>query len=500
MHSFRRALDHTSAYFFMPPPGTGPERPASRRIAPLGVRVARPEQELRAGAAAALRVLDDITLTCRRAALSACWGRRAPASPRCSASWPGWTPPSAGAVTLYTGDGPVAGPRLGRVGYMPQRDLLLPWRTALGNAVAGLEVRGVPARRRRGRRRWRLFAEFGLAGFAGSYPACAVGRDAPARVVRPLGPRRRAACMLLDEPFGALDALTRAAMQEWLLARLGPAARDHHPGHARCGRGGAAGRPGLRADARARRASRPRPDVALPRPRTLDSVAGPAFAAAKPRLLGSAARRRAACPGASAGRAGAMQSRPGAACAMPCRPPLALAGLLLALGGLCRPGRRARGASCPRPRAVGEVLLLDAADLVRQRLGDAGRDGCSASRRRMAGGPGLRHDHRPQRAPAPGASTRCWSPRRRCRASPTRRCWCIWFGFEILPKVLVVLVYCFFPIVVAGAGRLPRHRPGTGPPVPHLRGQRAGRSSPRCASPTRCPPSSPASASPSPTA
>ncbi len=131
----------------------------------------------------------------------------------------GLEPPSGGVVAL-AGD-PTA-KRLGRVAYMPQRDLLLPWRTALGNAAAGLEARGVPRRTARERAR-ALFADFGLAGFERAYPATLSG-----------GMRQRVAfarsalaaddLLLLDEPFGALDALTRASLQRWLLlvwGRLG---------------------------------------------------------------------------------------------------------------------------------------------------------------------------------------------------------------------------------------------------------------------------------------
>jgi len=120
--------------------------------------------------------------------------------------------PEAGEVRL---DGQVANDRLGRFGYMPQRDLLLPWRTVLGNVVAPLELRRVP-RAEAVRRARELFPLFGLEGFAGVYPAALSG-----------GMRQRAALLrtiltdsgtlLLDEPFGALDALTRREMQDWLL-------------------------------------------------------------------------------------------------------------------------------------------------------------------------------------------------------------------------------------------------------------------------------------------
>ncbi|HEX9035632.1 MAG TPA: ABC transporter ATP-binding protein [Ktedonobacterales bacterium] len=104
--------------------------------------------------------------------------------------------------------------RLGEVSYMPQRDLLLPWRDALGNATAGVRAQGV-ARPEAERRARELFAAFGLNGFERAYPSELSGgmrqRVAFARtalVTRDL--------MLLDEPFGALDALTRAELRRWL--------------------------------------------------------------------------------------------------------------------------------------------------------------------------------------------------------------------------------------------------------------------------------------------
>lgn len=105
--------------------------------------------------------------------------------------------------------------RLGKFAYMPQRDVLLPWRTILENATLGLEVAGVSRGEAR-ERAYDLLPRFGLEGFGNHYPSALSG-----------GMRQRAAflrtvlvdqpVLLLDEPFGALDALTRRAMQDWLL-------------------------------------------------------------------------------------------------------------------------------------------------------------------------------------------------------------------------------------------------------------------------------------------
>ena len=119
--------------------------------------------------------------------------------------------PDAGRVLV---DGAVATGRTDAFAYMPQQDLLFPWRTVLDNTTLGLEVAGV--RRRAARERARpLFAEFGLGGFESARPGELSG-----------GMRQRAALLrtvvqdrpvlLLDEPFGALDALTRTEMQVWL--------------------------------------------------------------------------------------------------------------------------------------------------------------------------------------------------------------------------------------------------------------------------------------------
>jgi ABC-type nitrate/sulfonate/bicarbonate transport system ATPase subunit len=108
--------------------------------------------------------------------------------------------------------------RLQRCAYMPQRDLLLPWLSAIDNAALALRNRGV--RRGRARREaGELFERFGLGGFEQAVPAELSG-----------GMRQRVAflrtliagkpVLALDEPFASLDAITRAEMQQWLAAAL----------------------------------------------------------------------------------------------------------------------------------------------------------------------------------------------------------------------------------------------------------------------------------------
>jgi NitT/TauT family transport system ATP-binding protein len=102
--------------------------------------------------------------------------------------------------------------------YMAQRDLLLPWRDALGNAALALECQGVRAREAR-RRAAPLFERFGLAEFERAYPrSLSGGMRQRVAFLRTLLPGRPV--LLLDEPFGALDSITRASMQQWLADAL----------------------------------------------------------------------------------------------------------------------------------------------------------------------------------------------------------------------------------------------------------------------------------------
>ncbi|MDQ0157481.1 ABC transporter ATP-binding protein [Robertmurraya andreesenii] len=104
---------------------------------------------------------------------------------------------------------------LGDVGYMPQQDLLLPWRTVLENIMLPVEIQKNSHLTREEVRKW--LERAGLAGYEQAYPNQLSG-----------GMRQRVSflramitgkdLLLLDEPFGALDSFTKKEMQTWLLS------------------------------------------------------------------------------------------------------------------------------------------------------------------------------------------------------------------------------------------------------------------------------------------
>jgi NitT/TauT family transport system ATP-binding protein len=120
--------------------------------------------------------------------------------------------------TIEVGGAADAEGRLARGAFMPQRDLLLPWMSALDNAALALRNRGLKRAAAR-REAAALFERFGLGGFERSAPRELSG-----------GMRQRVAflrtlvsgkpLLALDEPFASLDALTRGEMQRWLAGAL----------------------------------------------------------------------------------------------------------------------------------------------------------------------------------------------------------------------------------------------------------------------------------------
>lgn len=123
----------------------------------------------------------------------------------------GLMPPDQGQILI---DGEDWTGKTGRVSYMQQKDLLLPSRTILDNVAIPLILKGTPKKQARNIARQHL-EEFGLSDFTGYYPRQLSG-----------GMRQRAALLrtylfasdilLLDEPFAALDAITRRRMHLWL--------------------------------------------------------------------------------------------------------------------------------------------------------------------------------------------------------------------------------------------------------------------------------------------
>ena len=115
---------------------------------------------------------------------------------------------------IYLNGTEISG-KTGMVGYMLQKDLLLPWRKVIYNVILGLEL-SVNDRKKNIETAQELLPTFGLESFENAYPALLSG-----------GMKQRAALlrtyllgrevMLLDEPFGALDAITRRELQDWLL-------------------------------------------------------------------------------------------------------------------------------------------------------------------------------------------------------------------------------------------------------------------------------------------
>ncbi len=124
--------------------------------------------------------------------------------------------PDRGSISV--GGESAAEARLARCAYMPQTDCLLPWYSALDNASLALRNNGASRADAR-RQAAGLFSRFGLEGFEDSSPdELSGGMRQRVAFLRTLLSEK--GVLLLDEPFAALDAITRAELQEWLRPTL----------------------------------------------------------------------------------------------------------------------------------------------------------------------------------------------------------------------------------------------------------------------------------------
>ena len=167
------------------------------------------------GKDSAVRVLDNVSFSVPAGEVVAIIGPSGCGKSTLLNMMAGLFAPDAGEILI---DGTPSVALLGQIGYMQQNDLLLPWRTALENARLGLEIQGVA--RIKADDVVRSFAtQFGLADALTRRPYELSG-----------GMRQRVALLramlvakgvlLLDEPFCALDAITRRKLQSWLMGML----------------------------------------------------------------------------------------------------------------------------------------------------------------------------------------------------------------------------------------------------------------------------------------
>jgi ABC-type nitrate/sulfonate/bicarbonate transport system ATPase subunit len=188
------------------------------KIVPVAVQVQHLSKSFPVEGGTPIRALSDLTLDVKAGSFVSILGPSGSGKSTVLGILAGLDKPDSGQVSL-TEPGTqqqTSEQRRPAIGYMPQHDLLLPWRSALDNASVGLEVAGVPRIEAR-KRVLPLFNEFGLGGFTASYPnELSGGMRQRVSFLRSAVLER--GLMLLDEPFGALDALTRASMHEWLLA------------------------------------------------------------------------------------------------------------------------------------------------------------------------------------------------------------------------------------------------------------------------------------------
>ncbi|MED5016236.1 ABC transporter ATP-binding protein [Paenibacillus chibensis] len=159
-----------------------------------------------------LQVLDDITLTVNQGEFVSIVGPSGSGKSTLFHIIGGLVKPDAGTVRMNGKD--VTGEQ-GHISYMPQQPALFPWRTIEDNVLLSQEVQGrVDQEARENARYW--LDKVGLGGFEKAHPhTLSGGMQQRAAFLRALLSPQELMC--LDEPFSALDALTRSDMQRWLL-------------------------------------------------------------------------------------------------------------------------------------------------------------------------------------------------------------------------------------------------------------------------------------------
>jgi ABC-type nitrate/sulfonate/bicarbonate transport system ATPase subunit len=164
------------------------------------------------GRTAPVHALDGVDLVAERGELVALIGPSGCGKSTLFQILAGLDQPTSGEVLI---DDRVRADRLGICAFMPQRDSLLPWRRTIDNVTIGLELEGISRAEARARAE-PLLARFGLGEFTRAWPwQLSGGMRHRAAFLRTVLMGRPA--MLLDEPFGSLDGITRSFAQQWLL-------------------------------------------------------------------------------------------------------------------------------------------------------------------------------------------------------------------------------------------------------------------------------------------
>lgn len=188
-----------------------PSQPSGRQISSTAVSVKNASKSFTSGDAPRVDAMIDVSLDADLGEFVVIVGPSGCGKSTLLNVIAGLIDPDSGTVSL---GGDADAERIGSVAYMHQLDLLLPWRNVLSNAVLGLEIAGIP-KQEAASKAADLADRFGIADFLDAYPATlSGGMRQRVALLRAVLPERDV--LLLDEPFKALDAITRAELQRWL--------------------------------------------------------------------------------------------------------------------------------------------------------------------------------------------------------------------------------------------------------------------------------------------